>query len=123
MFHGLFSGCLDQEKVEDKVSGTGLIQTLRREGIPILPIQRNRDKVSRAHDAAPFIESGNVLLPEFAPWLSDFLAEVAAFPNGAHDDQIDPMFDAIREVQVAPAPMAIPITITSRPALGAGRRI
>ena len=109
-------------KVEDKVSGTGLIQTLRREGIPILPIQRNRDKVSRAHDAAAFIESGNVLLPETAPWLSAFLAEVAAFPTGAHDDQLDPMLDAIREVQVAPATIHTATPIPSRPALGAGRR-
>lgn len=89
-------------RVEDKVSGTGLIQTLRREGIPITPTQRDRDKISRGHGAAPFIESGNVLLPEDAPWLSDFLAECASFPNGAHDDQLDPMFDAIEVVQTAP---------------------
>lgn len=90
-------------QVEDKVSGTGLIQTLRREGIPIIPVQRNNDKISRAHDAAPFIESGNVLLPIDAPWLSDLLSEASAFPGGAHDDQLDPMFDAIRMVQIAPA--------------------
>lgn len=89
--------------VEDKVSGTGLIQTLRREGIAILPIQRSKDKYSRACDAAPFIECGNVLLPAFAPWLSDFLAEIEKFPSGAHDDQIDPMCDAIQYVQTAPA--------------------
>ena len=96
-------GVLRAMLVEDKVSGTGLIQTLRREGIPIIPVQRSKDKISRAHDAAPFIESGNVLLPEDAPWLSDFLAESAAFPGGAHDDQMDPMFDAIATVQNAPA--------------------
>jgi predicted phage terminase large subunit-like protein len=110
-------------KVEDKVSGTGLIQTLRREGIPILPIQRNRDKVSRAHDGAPFIESGNVMLPESAPWLSDLLGEITAFPSGAHDDQIDPMLDAIREVQIAPAAVHVASAIiTPRPALGARRK-
>lgn len=89
--------------VEDKVSGTGLIQTLRREGIPVLAVQRNTDKISRGYDAAPFIESGNVLLPQDAPWLSDFLVESGTFPNGANDDQLDPMFDAIRIVQSAPA--------------------
>lgn len=87
--------------VEDKVSGTGLIQTLRREGIPIIPIQRTKDKISRAHDTAPFIESGNVLLPIDAPWLSDFLSESSAFPGGAHDDQLDPMFDAVKSIQTA----------------------
>jgi predicted phage terminase large subunit-like protein len=86
-------------KVEDKVSGTGLIQTLRREGIPIVAIQRNKDKISRGHDAAPFVESGNVLLPIDAPWLSEFLGESETFPSGAHDDQLDPMFDAIGDVQ------------------------
>lgn len=89
--------------VEDKVSGTGLIQTLRREGIPVVAIQRNNDKISRGHDAAPFIESGNVLLPQDAPWLSDFLSECGTFPAGAHDDQLDPMFDAIGLVQKIPA--------------------
>jgi predicted phage terminase large subunit-like protein len=89
--------------VEDKVSGTGLIQTLRREGFPVIAVQRNNDKISRGYDAAPFVESGNVLLPQDAPWLSEFLAEVASFPAGAHDDQIDPMFDAISLVQKIPA--------------------
>jgi predicted phage terminase large subunit-like protein len=89
--------------VEDKVSGTGLIQTLRREGIPVVPVQRSKDKISRGYDAAPFIESGNVAIPEDAPWLSDFLAEVARFPSGAHDDQLDPMFDAINLVQILPS--------------------
>jgi predicted phage terminase large subunit-like protein len=86
-------------KVEDKVSGTGLIQTLRREGIPVIAKQRDRDKISRGRDAAPFVESGNVLLPADAEWLSDFLAECESFPAGAHDDQLDPMFDAIEDVQ------------------------
>jgi predicted phage terminase large subunit-like protein len=90
--------------VEDKVSGTGLIQTLRRESIPIIPVQRSKDKLSRGYDAAPFIESGNVLLPQDASWLSDLLAEASSFPGGAHDDQLDPMFDAIANVQTAPAP-------------------
>jgi predicted phage terminase large subunit-like protein len=100
-------------KIEDKVSGTGLIQTLRREGVPVVAIQRNRDKISRGHDAAHFVESGNVLLPIDAPWLSDFLGEVAAFPSGAHDDQLDPMFDAIDDLQRTPS--ATPQTFTPLP--------
>lgn len=106
--------------VEDKVSGTGLIQTLRREGIAVVPVQRNKDKLSRGHDAAPFIESGNVLLPMDSPYLSDFLAEAAAFPGGVHDDQLDPMFDAINGVQVAPATR--PQTTTPIPVASPFRR-
>lgn len=99
----LDASALRAMQVEDKASGTGLIQTLRREGVPVVPIQRNKDKVSRAMDAAPFIESGNVLLPIDAPWLSEFLAESSAFPGGTHDDQLDPMFDAIKVVQTMPS--------------------
>ena len=85
-------------KVEDKASGTGLIQTLKREGVPVIPIQRNIDKVTRAMDVVPMIQSGNVLLPESAAWLSEYLAEASVFPNGAHDDQLDPTMDAISDM-------------------------
>jgi len=92
------NGTLRAMKVEDKASGTGLIQILKREGVPVIPIQRNTDKVTRAMDVAPQIQAGNVLLPQSAPWLSDLLAEASVFPNGAHDDQLDPMMDAISDM-------------------------
>lgn len=97
-------GPLRAFKIEDKVSGTGLIQTLRREGAPIQAIQRDRDKVTRAMDAAPSVEAGNVFLPRNAPWLSDFLAEASVFPNGAHDDQLDPMMDAVSDMLLGGLP-------------------
>ena len=90
-------GSLRAMKVEDKVSGTGLIQTLQREGVPVTPIKRDVDKVTRAYDAAPFVESGNVILLRDCPHLSDMLAEASAFPNGAHDDTLDPMMDAVAD--------------------------
>lgn len=43
-----------------------------------------------------------MLLPEVAPWLSDFLAEASGFPSAAHDDMLDPMFDAVAEMCLAP---------------------
>ncbi|WP_082525043.1 phage terminase large subunit [Pseudorhodoferax sp. Leaf274] len=111
--------------IEDKVSGTGLIQTLRRESLPVIPVQRNKDKISRAHDIAPFVEAGNVLLPQDAPWLSEFLAESSSFPGGAHDDQLDPMFDALVTVQKAPATQQASVSVipTRNPMAGRpGRR-
>lgn len=84
--------------IEDKVSGTTIIQTLAREGVPVVPIQRNTDKITRAMDAAPLVQSGNVLLPEDAPWLSDYLAEFSQFPNGSNDDQVDPTMDAVKSI-------------------------
>jgi predicted phage terminase large subunit-like protein len=94
----LGQGTLRHMKVEDKASGTGLIQTLKREGIPVIAIPRSVDKVIRAHDAAPLIESGNVILLNGLPHLSDMLAEASAFPNGAHDDTLDPMMDAVADI-------------------------
>jgi predicted phage terminase large subunit-like protein len=93
-------GQLRSMMVEDKVSGTGLIQTLARERIPVIGIKRNIDKITRAFDAAPIIETGNVFLPLGADWLSGFLNEATQFPNGKHDDQLDPMFDAVVDSQV-----------------------
>lgn len=78
--------------IEDKGSGTPLIQVLRESGdvypIPVLP---TKDKVVRAASQCATIEAGQVFLPEAAPWLSEFQAEVAAFPQSRHDDQVDSM--------------------------------
>lgn len=81
--------------IEDKASGIGLIQSLKRSGIPIVGIPRSVDKITRMHCGTPMIEAGNVHLPEEAPWLIDYLSEFSAAPNGVHDDQIDPTLDAI----------------------------
>jgi predicted phage terminase large subunit-like protein len=91
-------GTLRAFKVEDKVSGTGLIQTLKRDGLPMIGVARNKDKVTRAFDAAPLVESGNVILMRDLPHLSDFLAESSVFPNGAHDDMIDCAMSAISDI-------------------------
>lgn len=93
-------GVLRSFRIEDKSSGTGLIQTLKREGVPVQGIQRQAgmDKVARAMDAIPSIEAGMVMVPAEAPWLSDFMAEASSFPNGSHDDQIDPMVDAVVDI-------------------------
>lgn len=91
-------GTLRSFMVEDKVSGTTLIQTLKKDGIPMIPIQRQIDKLTRGMDAAPFVESGNVLLPSDAEFLSDFLDEASVFPNGKYDDQVDPMMDAVMDI-------------------------
>ena len=37
----------------------------------------------------------SVFLPESAPWLGDFIDELAAFPTGAHDDAVDSTTQAL----------------------------
>ncbi|KVT95603.1 phage terminase large subunit [Burkholderia ubonensis] len=93
---------LRQMKVEDKSSGTGLIQDIQAEGgIPIEGIERVKDKLTRVMDVVSHIDVGNVGVPLDAPWVSDFLAECDSFTaddTHMHDDQIDPMVDAINDM-------------------------
>ena len=89
--------------VEDKSSGTGLIQEIRVEGMmPIQEIKRAagelKDKYSRVMDVLAYIEAGMVCVPESSPFTNDFIAECESFSaNDMHafDDQVDPMIDCI----------------------------
>ncbi len=95
------SGRLIAMMVEDKVSGTGLIQQLQRgaDAITVRPIKRGAaDKYTRALDVLPSIAAGRASLPADAPWYDDLLAELAQFPSGAHDDQVDPLVDGIADL-------------------------
>lgn len=87
-------GMLRKMAVEDKVSGTGLIQVLKRLGVPVVPIKRTRDKYTRALDVMPSVAAGLVCLPKDAVWVKDVITEVSQFPDGKHDDIVDPMLDA-----------------------------
>jgi predicted phage terminase large subunit-like protein len=83
--------------IEDKANGSAVIQMLSREIPGILPVNPSGGKIARAAAVSPLIEAGNVYLPHplYAPWVNDFIEECAAFPNGAHDDQVDAMTQAL----------------------------
>ena len=55
----------------------------------------DRDKVSRANAATPFLESGRVWLPENKEWAFDLIEEAISFPNARYDDQVDAMVMAV----------------------------
>jgi len=96
--HEVRMGRLRSMAIEDKVSGTSLIQFLRRDGIPILEIKRLKDKVSRARDVTPLMSSGYMFVPKFEDWYDDYETEMLSFPKGSHDDQVDPTIDALRHM-------------------------
>lgn len=75
--------------VEDKASGTAVIQRFVRDGLPIRPIKADVDKITRASTAQVWFENGKVLTPLDAPWLDEYERELLVFPNGANDDQVD----------------------------------
>jgi predicted phage terminase large subunit-like protein len=99
---GDFDSPLRQMLVEDKSSGTGLIQDIQSSGsIPIKGIERATDKLTRVMDIVSFIDSGLVCIPEAASFTNDFVAECEAFTaddTHAHDDMVDPMVDAVNDM-------------------------
>lgn len=84
--------------IEDKGSGQSLIQQLEADGFrfPVIPATPTADKVTRMFTETGALESGKVLLPEFADWVRDFQDECLIFPKGGHDDQVDALSQLLR---------------------------
>lgn len=94
-------GKLRYMAIEDKSSGTTLIQTIsRKTTLPIRAIQRGIDKLTRTMDVVFYVEDRLVLLPVSAPWLLSYIEEIeglTASMTHDHDDQWDPTIDAIND--------------------------
>src|SRR6202047_1524524 len=76
--------------IEDKASGTQLIQELIADGCHgVTRYQPTTDKIMRLNSQTGVIENGFVHIPETAPWLAEYLHEMTVFPKGKHDDQVD----------------------------------
>ena len=108
-------GTLTGMYIEDKVSGTYLIQQLRSGNeynhedpddvkIPIIEIKRGtatkngKDKYARVMDILDFIASGYVYLPIKASFLSDLTTELESFTGTSkdgNDDQVDTFADGV----------------------------
>jgi predicted phage terminase large subunit-like protein len=93
--------------IEDKASGTQLIQELVAEGVhAVTRYHPQADKIMRMHAQTAMIENGFVHLPKEAAWLAEYLHELTAFPKGRHDDQVDAtaqMLDWFKQVGSGPS--------------------
>lgn len=86
--------------VEKNGIGLGVVQTVRRKGVPVRSIVAKRDKIARSQTAQIRMEAGTVFLPHRAPWLEDLESELLAFgPDAPHDDQVDALSYAAQQVQ------------------------
>jgi predicted phage terminase large subunit-like protein len=66
--------------IEDKASGTQLIQELIHDGCHgVTRYQPTIDKIMRLHAQTALIENGFVHIPEAAPWLAKYLHEMTVF--------------------------------------------
>ncbi len=82
--------------IEDKASGTQLIQELRSEGVhAIQKYEPTMDKIMRMHSVTSTIENGFVHLPDKAAWLPEYLHELTGFPKSKYDDQADSTSQAL----------------------------
>ncbi len=80
----------DKILIEKKASGHSLIQELRRNRLPILPIlvNKNADKITRAHAASGVLEHGFVWYMD-RQWATEVIDQCAEFPKAEHDDLVD----------------------------------
>jgi predicted phage terminase large subunit-like protein len=82
--------------IEDKASGTQLIQELIREDMhAIKKYEPRMDKIMRIHSVSSVIENGFVHIPDKAAWLQEYLHELATFPKSKYDDQADSTSQAL----------------------------
>lgn len=89
--------------IEDKASGTQLIQDLKSDGVyNIKPYEPppHADKIVRLHAQTAEFESGKVLLPRSAPWLNEYVRELISFPGSKYDDQVDSTTQAFEHFKV-----------------------
>jgi len=84
--------------IEETELGRTLVQDLHRSGD--LRAQLHRPvggKQSRLEVQSVKFETGRVHLPSLssAPWITNYVAELLAFPQGKHDDQVDATSQAL----------------------------
>jgi predicted phage terminase large subunit-like protein len=92
--------------IEEKANGYAIITMLSRKVGGFIPIKADVStggKVARALAVTPYIEAGNVYLPEDAVWTNDFVEECAKFPVGTYKDQVDAMSQILNKFIYFPA--------------------
>lgn len=107
--------------VEEKANGAAVIDALKHRIPGMIPLQTEGGKEVRAAAVQPRVEAGNVRIPDaeyipapdgFEPTsVGAFLDELAIFPNGAHDDQVDALSQMAAWIESAPGPPSMGATV------------
>jgi predicted phage terminase large subunit-like protein len=82
--------------VERGYFSSTLVKDARNAGIGVAEVVADTDKVTRAIPAAGRVHAGKVWFPADASWLEEWTNELAIFPSGTHDDQVDTLSYAAR---------------------------
>jgi predicted phage terminase large subunit-like protein len=84
--------------IEDKASGSALIQELRGQihgRIMAYELPPNKDKLMRLFAQTDLFENGQIYVPNQAPWVLDYRLELTSFPGSKYDDQVDSTTQAL----------------------------
>jgi predicted phage terminase large subunit-like protein len=94
--------------VENAAMGPELMAAVRKKVQGVIPVQADRDKVSRAYAITPQFEAHHVFIPGRANetgenydeavtplWAQELVDECASFPNAPNDDQVDALTQAL----------------------------
>lgn len=76
-------------RVASKAYGTRIINELVQLGLPVMPVEEDTDKVTRALSAVPRYEAHAVFHRAGADYVEPYERELLAFPNATNDDQVD----------------------------------
>lgn len=106
--------------VENTAAGPDAIRVLRRTITGVIAVRAKGDKTQRVMASQPVLEAGNVFLPgrpnphgdgidptSMPEWAQQVVDEWAAFPNAAHDDDVDAMTQTMLHLQGRGAPVAM----------------
>lgn len=109
-----FPGAVEK-LIENKANGPAIMALLRHKVAGLVAVDPWGGKEQRVRNAAPteiakdaralsmiaLVKGGNVILPhpQIAPWVWEYIAELAAFPQGAHDDDVDMTSQALTHLQ------------------------
>lgn len=85
--------------IEKKANGAAVLSTLKKRYSRLIPVHPVDSKEQRAFDILSDVESGDVYLPEGAPWVGDFVVRCSKFPKIKHKDEIDSMTQALSRFQ------------------------
>ncbi len=98
-----------------------LVGQLLRHGMSSMqPVNPVGEKSVRMRAVSPRIAGGDVWLPAGAHWVPAFLDEMASFPNGAHDDQVDCASQALSKLVSGAATISAAAGAVNQPRVGAG---
>jgi len=100
------SGYVLPDEIADRlgmsIEERAAVQRLRRQGmgnIDLEPATEGSKQVRAREYIAPTAAVGNVRFPAHAPWVDGLLVEIAAFPRGNYDDQVDAMSQALKRLR------------------------